>query len=94
MASAGHIAKERDLAIRALKETGRTIAALLEIDPPMLEFFYRDRDLQQAEELKAVAAFHQRIISVLEARQTTDEVALEPAPVAARSTRAKSGGRK
>lgn len=65
MATKESIAITRELAIKALKESGEVIAQKLGIALP--EFtYYRDKDLQQAEELKTLAAFNQSVLEALE----------------------------
>jgi hypothetical protein len=92
MASAGHIATRLDLAIKSLQETGPQIAALLNIQPPDLTIWFRDRDLLQAEQLQELAQFQCRVIAALEAANQSPPPTLEPVPVV--ETRAKRGGRK
>jgi hypothetical protein len=67
MATQVAIAQTRDYAVMSLKESGAEIAALLGIESPDLGFFYRDSDYQQAEELKAIAAFMARVQTALQA---------------------------
>lgn len=61
MATKGHIAFIRETAIAELIETGRAAAALFDIDPPKLDFHYRDSDYLQAEQLRVIAAFNQQV---------------------------------
>lgn len=67
MATKEQIAIVREKAVLSLKETGAEIAAKLNINPPDLNFFFRDKDLHQAEELKALADFNRRVLDALEA---------------------------
>lgn len=68
MATKVSIAIQRDKAHASLVETGQQIATMLGIEPPSMGMFFKDKDLQQAEELSALAAFNQRVIAALEAR--------------------------
>ena len=67
MATTVSIAQTRDFAVASLKESSQEIAAALHIEPPDMSFFFRDKDYQQAEELKELAAFHLRIQTALKA---------------------------
>lgn len=87
MASKGHIGAKRDTAVAALIESGQAIADLLGIDAPQLNFFYRDREYQQAEELKTLAAFNQRVYEALLNHVTQSEKEVSRAP----QKRAKQG---
>lgn len=72
MASKESIAITRDKAVATLREKGQQIAERLNINPPDFSFFYRDKDLHQAEELKALAAFLDRVQTALEG--TSDDI--------------------
>lgn len=65
MASKVSIAMTRDCAVASLMDSGQQIAEALGIAPPELTFFYRDKELQQAEELRALAAFQMNIQAAL-----------------------------
>jgi hypothetical protein len=65
MATGDAIARIRADALRDLKDTGPQIAAQLGIEPPQLNFFFRDKDYQQAKELAALAEFNTRLLSAL-----------------------------
>jgi hypothetical protein len=97
MAAKGHIARVRDTAIVSLKESGMAIAQRLNIDPPELDMFYRDYELLQAEELKALADFNRRVESALAALPmsenvpVTAEMVTQPQPLT-RNRKAKQHG--
>lgn len=76
MATKESIAIRRQLAIESLKQTGMRISTLLGIEAPGLDHFYRDKDLHQAEDIKALAEFNERVIRALETRQP-EPVAME-----------------
>jgi len=59
------IAITRETAIASLIETCGNIASLLGVEPPDLSMEFRDLDLQQAEQLKSLAAFNQNVIEAL-----------------------------
>ncbi len=65
MATSEATARIRANALRALKETGPQIAAQLGIEPPKLDFFFKDHDYQQAQELTALAEFNTRLLDAL-----------------------------
>lgn len=65
MATNEATARIRDTALKALKESGSQIAEQLGIAPPDLNFFWKDRDYQQAQELTVLAAFSTRVLDAL-----------------------------
>jgi hypothetical protein len=72
MATTDAIARIRDTALRSLKETGPQIAAQLGIEPPKLDFFFKDNGYQQAQELTALAEFNTRLLAALQTQEGED----------------------
>ena len=66
MATKGIIAATRDTAIRGLTASGQSLASLLGLEPPNLNLLYRDYDYLQAEQLKELAAFNERVLQAIE----------------------------
>ena len=66
MATNESIATVLELAILSIKETAPAIADILNVEPPQIDFFYRDKDYQRSQEMKALAAFFQRVHLALE----------------------------
>jgi hypothetical protein len=66
MATSEATARIRANALKALKETGIELAAQLDIEPPQLDFFFKDHDYQQAQELTALAGFNTRLLNALQ----------------------------
>ncbi len=54
MASQTAIAMMRDSAVASIKENAAAVSKALGVDPPVLDFFFRDKDYQQAQELKVI----------------------------------------
>ena len=79
MATSDATARLRADALRALKDTGPQIAAQLGIDPPKLDFFFKDRDYQQAQELTVLAAWLTTVSETLS--QVQPPVTEDPSPV-------------
>jgi hypothetical protein len=67
-------------ALRALKETGPQIAAQLGIEPPKLDFFYKDHDYQQAQELTALAEFNTRLLDALKNQSQGEDDGVSSSP--------------
>lgn len=65
MPNRGYIEATVDKAVASLKDSSPAIAELLHIEPPVLNFPYRDREYLQAEQLKEFAAFNQRVYEAL-----------------------------
>lgn len=57
MASSDATARIKADALKSLKEAATVIATQLGIEPPNLEFFFKDKDYQQAQELTVLAAW-------------------------------------
>lgn len=70
MATKESIAIVRETALHSLKDNSAQIAALMDIEPPNLEMYFHDKDLQQAEELKALAGFNERVIAALQTKKS------------------------
>jgi hypothetical protein len=66
MATNEATARIRANALKALKATGIELAAQLGIEPPQLDFSYKDHDYQQAQELTALAGFNHRLLNALQ----------------------------
>ena len=77
MATKEAIAKVREIAIKDLKESVGGIAEKLGIDVPDFSFYFRDKDYQQAEELKTLAAFNQSVLAALEGTNNVDTTETE-----------------
>lgn len=69
MATKGHIAATRDQAINALHTSSKQLAAALDLEPPDLFLFYRDPAYQQAEQLRAIADFNEKVVKALKVHQ-------------------------
>jgi hypothetical protein len=66
MADSGAIARIRANALRDLKEIGPQIAAQVGIEAPNLDFSFKDKDYQQAQELTVLADFNKRLLTALQ----------------------------
>lgn len=66
MATKASIAKTREDAIQSLKKSCSVIAGQLGVIPPDFSFTFRDWDYQQAEELRVLAEFHNRLLEALQ----------------------------
>lgn len=65
MATKEAIAKVREIALQDLKESTAALAKQVRVAAPDFGFYFHDKDLQQAEELKTLALFHKRVLSAL-----------------------------
>lgn len=67
MATKAAVAIVRERAIKSLKETSTTLAETLGIDAPDLDIYFKDKDLLEAETLKVIAEFNDRVLTALTA---------------------------
>lgn len=61
MATKASIAITLENAIESLKVSSAAISKALQIESPDLDIYFHDKDLQHAEQLKALAAFDERV---------------------------------